>query len=104
MFYVYIMTSKSRVLYTGVTNDVALRAQQHKSGENPYAFCTQYRVNQLVYYEELESIEQAIAREKQIKGWKRIKKLTLIDSFNPRWVDLAAPRPGPSASSRLRMT
>jgi putative endonuclease len=90
LFYAYIMASKSRVLYTGVTNNLGLRVQQHKACVDPYAFTTRYRVYQLVYWEEFESIGQAIAREKQIKGWKRFKKVALIDAFNPQWVDFGA--------------
>ena len=81
------MASKSRVLYTGVTNNLGLRVQQHKACVDPFAFTSRYRVYQLVYWEEFESIEQAIAREKRIKGWKRFKKLALIDAFNPQCVD-----------------
>ncbi len=83
------MTNRSRTLYTGVTSDLEGRVYLHKSkhGSN---FTSKYRINQLVYYESFASVHEAIAREKQIKGWLRVKKIELIDSMNPDWEDLSA--------------
>ena len=88
-YYVYIMASRSLVLYVGITNDVYCRALQHKSGEID-GFTKRYNVNRLVYYESFNDVGAAISREKQIKGWGRAKKLSLIQSENPTWIDLAA--------------
>jgi len=85
---VYILASRSRVLYTGVTNDLARRVQEHKQGLIP-GFTQQYRVTRLVYFEQFGDIPAAIAREKQIKGWVRARKLELIEARNPTWDDLA---------------
>ncbi|MFI5235305.1 MAG: GIY-YIG nuclease family protein, partial [Gemmatimonadales bacterium] len=71
-FFVYLLASYSRVLYVGVTNDLARRVAEHKAGSIP-GFTAHYRVNRLVYFEECSDIGSAIAREKQIKGWNREK-------------------------------
>ena len=76
-FYVYIMTNRSRTLYTGVTNDLLRRVQEHKVGRGS-SFTSKYRITRLVYFEETESIDTALAREKEIKGWSRAKKEALI--------------------------
>ncbi|HEV2749998.1 MAG TPA: GIY-YIG nuclease family protein [Gemmatimonadales bacterium] len=89
-FYTYIMASRSRVLYTGVTNDLARRVIEHKRGLNA-GFTSRYRVTRLVYFEEFADIRDAIAREKQLKGWKRSRKIGLIERRNPTWEELAAP-------------
>ena len=89
IFYVYIMASRSRVLYVGVTNDLARRVNEHKQGLVP-GFTTRYRVTRLVYFEEFADIWDAIAREKVIKGWVRSRKTRLIDSRNPTWEDLSS--------------
>ena len=87
-YYVYIMTNKyNTVLYTGVTNDLMRRAWQHKEGSGSI-FTHRWRVTKLVYYESYENINLAIAREKQIKGGSRQKKLDLINKLNPDWNDL----------------
>ena len=91
MYFVYVMASHSRVLYTGVTRDLGRRVEEHRAAEDAYAFCTQYRVYQLVYWEEYTSVHDAIARETQIKAYRRAKKIALIDAFNPEWRDLYAP-------------
>ena len=88
-YYVYIMTNRSRTLYTGVTNDLARRVYAHKHKLFP-GFTNKYNINRLVYYEEFPDIREAITREKQIKGWLRSKKITLIESMNPTWDDLSA--------------
>ena len=87
--FVYIMTNKSnRVLYTGVTTDLDSRVYQHKKGLNP-GFTKKYNIKKLVYYEEFDSILDAIAREKQIKKGPRMKKVDLINGSNPEWKDIA---------------
>jgi putative endonuclease len=87
-YYVYIMTNKSKTLYTGVTNDLTRRVYEHKHKLIP-GFTQKYNITKLVYYEETSDIHAAIAREKQIKGWLREKKINLIESMNPNWVDLS---------------
>ena len=87
-YYVYMMASRSRTLYTGVTDDLFHRALQHKKGEIE-GFTKKYNINRLVYYETFKYIDKAIAREKQIKAWTRAKRLALIQSMNPAWQDLA---------------
>ncbi len=87
-FFVYIMSSRYGVLYTGVTNDIDRRVYEHKTKESP-GFTRRYNVTRLVYFEEYSSTSDAIAREKQIKGWSRKKKLDLIRSENPTWRDLS---------------
>ncbi len=88
-YYVYIMANHSRTLYTGVTNDLERRVYQHKRGLIP-GFTSKYNIDRLVYFETGRSIRGAIAREKEIKGWLRAKKIALIESANPQWEDLAA--------------
>jgi len=88
MYFTYIMASKSGVLYTGVTNDLSRRAYEHKNSLMP-GFSSKYKTDILVYYESVGDIESAIVREKQIKGWLRAKKETLINGVNPEWNDLA---------------
>lgn len=89
-YFVYIMANESRTIYTGVTNNLSRRMFEHQTKQNRKSFTDQYNINKLVYFEETESIYDAIAREKQIKGWRRQKKLDLINSFNPEWDDLFA--------------
>ncbi len=87
-YYVYIMTNKSRTLYTGVTNNLERRMYEHKNKLVP-GFTSKYNITQLVYYEETNDVQVALAREKQIKGWLRSKKIALIESVNPQWKDLS---------------
>ena len=87
-YYVYILTNQKRTLYTGVTNDLVRRVYEHKQ-KLVDGFAKKYNLSWLVYYESTDEVESAIAREKQIKGWMRRKKVALIESTNPRWVDLA---------------
>ena len=87
--FVYIMASRTRVLYTGVTNDLYDRVNRHKSGRDEGSFTARYRVNRLVYFEGFRSVQKAIEREKQIKRWRRAKKVRLVESVNPRWKDLS---------------
>ena len=87
-FYVYILSDKNnRVLYTGVTNNLLRRVDEHKS-ESVKGFSSKYHVHKLVYYEECLDSRGAILREKQIKGLNRFKKIKLIESINPSWDDL----------------
>ncbi|MBI2181217.1 MAG: GIY-YIG nuclease family protein [Deltaproteobacteria bacterium] len=88
-YYVYIMTNKSRTLYTGVTNNLERRVYEHKQKLIP-GFTSKYNISRLVYFEATEDIRAAIEREKQIKGWLRSKKVALIESVNPTWADLSA--------------
>jgi putative endonuclease len=82
------MSSDTGVLYTGVTNDLARRVEEHKGGEVP-GFTRKYKIKRLVYAEMFDDPGYAIAREKQIKGWLRRKKLELIRSENPKFEDLS---------------
>lgn len=79
---VYILASRSRVLYIGVTNDLPRRLQEHRQSLIP-GFSQKYRVRRLVYFEQFGDIHEAIAREKQLKGWLRARKLKLIEAANP---------------------
>jgi putative endonuclease len=87
-YYVYIVTSLSRTLYTGVTNNLERRVYQHKN-KIILGFTSKYNVNRLVYFEPGEDLRAAIARERQLKGWLRSKKIALIQSMNPQWKDLS---------------
>ena len=87
-YYVYILSSLTGTLYTGVTNNIYNRTLQHKGKESP-GFTSKYDVNRLVYYETFTDVRAAIRREKEIKGWTRKKKVALIESENPKWQDLA---------------
>lgn len=88
-YYVYLMTNDSRtVIYTGMTNDLERRVGEHKSRAVP-GFASRYGVRRLVYWEEFGSPEEAIAREKNIKGGSRMDKILLIEGTNPDWEDLA---------------
>ncbi len=87
-FYIYILADHARALYTVVTNKLVRRLWQHRNGRGSQ-FAQRYRIDQLVYYEVRENSVAAIAREKQIKGYRREKKLALIESINPDWRDLA---------------
>ena len=88
-YYVYILANKSGLLYTGVTNNLEQRLFQHKNKLNK-GFTKKYNINRLVYFETTDDVTVAIAREKQIKGMLRIKKLDLIKSMNPSMDDLSA--------------
>ena len=87
-YYVYIVASPSRTIYTGVTNDLERRMWEHKH-KMVKGFTRQFGVDRLVYLEEYRTIDDAIGREKQIKGWRREKKLALIEAENPKWRDLS---------------
>jgi putative endonuclease len=87
-FYVYIMASFTGVLYIGMTNDLERRVSEHKQKLVP-GLSAKYNTNKLVYYEVAGDARTAIEREKQLKGWLRSKKITLIESVNPKWLDLS---------------
>ena len=88
-YYVYIMTNrKNGVLYTGMTNDLERRVFEHKH-KIVQGFTSKYNCMRLVYYDSTPDVRAAIAREKEIKGWLRKKKITLIESMNPEWQDLS---------------
>ena len=88
-YFVYMMQSTSRhALYTGVTSTLVKRVWQHKTGALG-GFTTDYKCDRLVYYEIYDRVQRAIAREKQLKGWRREKKESLIAKMNPHWKDLS---------------
>ena len=87
-FYVYMMTNRSRVvLYTGVTNSLEVRIWFHANAGTK-SFTKRYKIDRLVYYEEYDNPSDAIAREKEIKAWRREKKNQLVETLNPNWDDL----------------
>ena len=88
---VYIMANPGNTtLYIGVTSDLETRVAQHKSGLFDNSFSKRYNTTKLVYCEEAPSMDESIAREKQLKGWRRAKKNALIETLNPEWRDLAS--------------
>jgi len=87
-YYVYIMTNKSKTLYTGITDNLERRVYEHKK-KLLEGFTKRYNITKLVYYEVTSDVSAAIEREKQIKGWLRRKKITLIEAMNPQWTDLS---------------
>ncbi|HEY2860152.1 MAG TPA: GIY-YIG nuclease family protein [Terracidiphilus sp.] len=90
-YFAYIVASKSRTLYIGVTNSLVKRISQHKRKTFP-GFSTTYNCNRLVWFERFEYVNNAIRREKELKGWLRSKKVALIEESNPTWEDLSADR------------
>ncbi|WP_406825167.1 GIY-YIG nuclease family protein [Pedobacter sp. KACC 23697] len=87
--YVYILTNfKHTVLYIGVTSELYFRIKEHKDKCYPNSFSARYNCNLLVFFEQFDSIEEAIIREKQLKNWKRAWKINLINELNPNWEDL----------------
>ncbi len=87
-YYVYILASHNKRLYIGMTNSLESRVFQHKTGDVP-GFTSRYRITKLVYCEEYKYVQDAIAREKQLKGLLRAKKIALVESVNPEWDDIA---------------
>ncbi len=85
--YIYILANHHRTIYIGVTNDLEARLWQHRHGEEK-SFAKKYHLTKLVYCEDFQDIKAAIAREKQLKAWRREKKTTLIEGVNPQWLDL----------------
>ena len=88
-YYVYIATNRARTLYTGVTNDLQRRHGEHHLGQS--RFTAKYKIDRIVYYETFMDVTQAIDREKQIKGYRRSKKVALIEGVNANWKDGASP-------------
>ncbi len=87
-YFVYILTnSNNSVLYTGVTNDLERRCFEHRQ-KRIKGFTHKYNIDKLIYFELFDSVKEAIAREKQIKGYSRLKKTDLVNSFNKNWDDL----------------
>ena len=88
-YFTYILSNNSMTLYIGVTNNLGRRVSQHKRGEGS-AFTSRYHFDRLVYFEQTTDIRDAIAREKQLKGWSRRRKIELVKTMNPKWADLSA--------------
>ncbi|RJQ35368.1 GIY-YIG nuclease family protein [Candidatus Parcubacteria bacterium] len=88
-YYVYIMASRSKVLYIGITNNLERRTLEHKKGLIE-GFSKRYRTHNLVYFEHTTDVDVAIEREKQLKRWRREKKIGLIVKENPNWEDLSS--------------
>ena len=99
-YWVYIMTNNSGTLYTGITGDLARRVDEHRRGLMP-GFTRRYRITRLVHAESFSSAREAIAREKQIKGWVRSRKLALIAASNPEWIDLGSEWFGPCEAGEM---
>jgi len=100
-YHVYLLTNRSGTLYTGLTSDLERRVYEHKLVDG---FTKKYNVGILVYYEATDDVRAAIAREKQIKAWRRSKRIALIESMNPQWRDLSEgwfTSPLPDSSLRL---
>jgi putative endonuclease len=87
--YAYILSSKGRRLYAGVTSQLQPRIAQHKAKTSPNCFTARYNIDRLVYYEAFESMGEAIARESAIKNMHRLQKIQLVVSLNPTWRDLS---------------
>ena len=87
-YFTYILTNRRRNLYVGYTNNLQRRIYQHKRGLRQ-GFSKRHNITSLAYYEETADVLSALAREKQLKGWRRNKKIALIESLNPEWNDLA---------------
>ena len=87
-YYVYMMSNISKMIYTGMTNNLSRRVNDHKQKRND-GFTKRYNIHRLVYYEEFQDVRKAIAREKEIKGWRREKKVKLIEGINSQWKDLS---------------
>ena len=85
---IYILARQSRTLYVGITNDPVRRISEHRNGDVP-GFSRRYSINKLFCYEESGDVHAALQHEKKLKGWRRAKKLGLIDSVNPSWRDLS---------------
>jgi len=87
-YYVYIVSNRTHVLYVGFTNDLTRRVAEHQDGLIA-GFTQKYHLKRLVYFESYADVRDAIAREKQLKGWRRAKKIKLIQALNPKWSDLS---------------
>jgi len=89
LYSTYILSNNSMTLYIGMTNNLARRVSQHKNGHGS-EFTSRYHFDRLVYFEQTMDVRDAIAREKRLKGWTRKRKIELIKTMNPKWVDLSA--------------
>jgi putative endonuclease len=89
-FYVYILASETRELYVGITNNLHRRIWEHRQGADPYGYAFRHSTQRLVRVEPASEAWDAIRREKQLKSWTRRRKVRLIESENPGWIDLAA--------------
>jgi putative endonuclease len=89
VYFAYMLASRSRTLYIGVTGNLRLRVYQHKRKLHPDGFAASYNCDRLVWFERFFDPDYAIVREKQLKGWRRSKKVALIEQDNPTWVDLS---------------
>jgi len=88
-YYVYMLANVTNVtLYIGVTRDLVRRVYEHRNHLDPDSFTSKYNVHKLVYFEETSDVNAALEREKQLKGWRRSKKNALVETMNPKWVDL----------------
>ena len=96
-YFVYIVTNRRKTLYVGVTNDITRRMQEHRTAP-VHTFAGRHGLSRLVYIEEHRYILNAIAREKQLKGWRRERKIALIESINPGWKELGHLNGGPDPS------
>jgi putative endonuclease len=101
-YLVYILASESRELYVGVTNDLYRRLFEHKTSHDPSSYTSRHRTFRLVYCETTSDVNAAIRREKQIKRWKRQRRLELIEQLNPDWKDLAELSDSRSSAPSLR--
>ena len=86
-YFVYILSSRFKTLYVGITNDLERRVAQHRERRSG-TYSARYRIDRLVYFEVYDSPTTAIGREKELKGWRREKKVRLIEVMNPEWQDL----------------
>ncbi len=102
-YWVYILASRSHQFYVGMTNDIERRIREHKGGIIE-GFSTRYNINRLVWFERHHYVRHAIAREKQIKDWRREKKIALIEEMNPTWQDLSEEwgKPDPATAANRR--
>ena len=89
VYFAYMLASRSRTLYIGITGNLRMRVYQHKEKLHPNSFASTYKCNRLVWFERFFDPDHAIVREKQLKGWRRSKKVALIEANNPTWVDLS---------------
>ena len=91
-FWVYILSNRSHILYIGLTNNLRKRVFQHRQ-QTPDSFTARYKINRLVYFERYQYVNNAIAREKELKHWTRAQKIALIESINPTWEELMPDSP-----------
>ncbi len=89
-YYVYILASRSRELYIGVTNDISRRVAEHRAGIHSDDHAYRHEIVRLVFVERTTDVRDAIKREKQLKSWRRMRKIELIEDQNPKWLDLAS--------------